>query len=147
MDPVIALVQGLQATSGVTGAPAGSSPTVGANIYDFEIPLALEESGQMPLPAIVVRPHGGPKGPDMLYINQTRMQILCYAETPHLAYVVYVAVFQALKSWISRVFAGTLIQTVNPEAGPIPFRDSNQMTQWAYNISTWLVTASDLTVS
>jgi hypothetical protein len=111
------------------------------NVYDLELPLQMDPS--MPTRAIVIRGAGGPGGPATLQIVESRLNLMCWGETPHLAHTVYNAVYAVLKGMLPSVWANTYIHGCILAAGEIPFRDPDE--QWPYSMSSWLVRSSDLT--
>jgi hypothetical protein len=136
-DITTALVNFLSANSSVTSL-------VGGNIFDTELPTSADLS--MPTKAIVIDPHGGPDRFIWLQLHEVRFNLWCYGETYHLAYVVYETARLALKGASPLgVWANTYLHWCNPDTGPIPHRDPTL--QWPYNLSSWLVRASDLTVT
>lgn len=134
-DPIEGLHQFLAAQPSVTAL-------VGTNIFDMELPV--DDDITMSKKCIVIKPHGGPAGPDTLYINVSRILLQCFGETPHLAYVVHWAAYLALKAMVPSVWAKTYIHNAIPAGGPIPGRDP--ILQWPYSTAMYLVKVSDMAI-
>lgn len=134
------LIEGLCAVLLADGPTAAE---VGTAVFDTELAESFDVN--MPANAIVIRPHGGPHPDASLQINVTRVQLMTFGATVHLAHVVYVAAYNALKNLTPSVWQGTYIHSCKPQAGPTPYRDATL--QWPYLISMWLVTASDIGIT
>ena len=140
-SPVLALCQALSTDTGVQAlVPVGSGP-YGYNIFDHELPVGADST--MPGQGIVVRRHAGPANPTMLQLHYGRIQIVSYGQTPSLADQVYWAARAALRLIQSQLLASTYVHSCveTLAAGPST-RDPTL--QWPFNISLWLVRASDL---
>jgi hypothetical protein len=154
-DPIYALCLYLAVDPTVgLGLPVAPDTTVngtdGYAIYPIELPVTMDVN--MPAKAVVIKPHGGPGAglgasahsydPAPLQLNYSRIQVQCFGETPHLAYVVDWAVYMSLKNLERSVLGDTYIHNCIRATGPIPARDPEL--QWPYSTSVWLVKASDL---
>jgi hypothetical protein len=111
--------------------------------------LELDESMDtvMPIECVVLRASGGPPtyGSGTLELNDQRLGIFCYGATPHLAYNLYGAVYNALKNLTPSIHKSTYVHWAKPEVKGTNLRDPNL--QWPYVLSSWQVLASDLTIS
>jgi len=133
-DPIYAICEYIRDDPTIQALPLVNDP------FPVELPTSVDV--QMPAKMVVVKPHGGPEDPAPLQINYTRIQVQCFAETAHLAYVVDWTVFLVLKDLAHVVRAGTYIHNCIRMSGPTPFRDPEL--QWPYSLSTWRLMASDL---
>lgn len=131
------------AVMAILNADTQVSTLTQGRVYDTEIPEAQDSLMSQKL--VVVRFAGGPGTPLTLQISDRRVNLLCYGETPHLAQTVYYASEEALNNVGHTIRASTYIHWCNLSTGPIPLRDAD--VQWPYVVSSWMVRASDLTMS
>lgn len=154
MDVPYAIQTYLQADAGVQAAitppsqiaPGFAWPPCGSGgIFLLELDPAVD--AYMPFECVVVDAGGGAPGfgAGSLAVNEMRILISCYGRTIHLAYVLSMAVYQALKHLANVIERHTYVQWCRPLTGSNALRDPD--TQWPYVVSSWQALASDLTIA
>lgn len=136
MNVILALKEILLESSSVTAL-------AGQNIYDYELPELVDDV--MAQKSVVIQPAGGPGGPAQLAIQNPRITVRCYGETSSLAAQLDNAVYEVLKFLPPTVAKNTYIHGCIPSVAGITLRDPDL--RWPYSVSSYIVRASDLTVT
>lgn len=135
-DPIGALVAVLKADADVAAL-------VGTRVFGSDLPG--DESDSMPRAAVVIKPAGGGLlDPGYQRWNDSRVDLICYAETPKLGADLYRTAHPVLKQLSRSEWAGCLLHWARPAGGPITMRDID--TDWPFTFSSWQVLASEQAV-
>lgn len=114
------------------------------HVFAGEIPEA--DNNLMPRASVVLSPSGGPGSSDYLDFGASRVDVWCYGANLHEAYVVYLAVYQALKQMrrqkVPLAGGNVLLHTADPLSKGSTGRDPEK--QWPTCLSSWLVKASEI---
>lgn len=132
VDPLAALVTLLAADAGLL--------TLTSRVFGGELPET--ENKSMPRACVVLTPAGGPGSLDYMDFGASRVDVFAYGENLHEAYLVYLAVYQALKQMQRHKVGNVLLHTADPltkgSAGKDPVK------QWPLCLSSWLVKAAEI---
>jgi len=126
-DPVAAVAAYLQDVAALT-------------VFGGELPA--READAMPRRVVVVKPAGGGLlGGGTLAAGDTRLDVDCYGETALDSWLVYQAVYAALKGLTRQTRAETLLHWARPSTRGTLARDPD--TDWPVTISSWQVFAGE----
>lgn len=143
-DRVVALVQYLKEDSAVGSATEG-------RVWPQEIPD--RSVSRMPRPSVVVRDSGGPQTIRRGQTSNSRVDIRCYATTPHSAKDIHNFVYAALDDLTTTVVGATLLHSALPSMGPMSMREPpvpfpgeapDNRKHWPVVISSWVILAADV---
>jgi hypothetical protein len=135
-------VDPVEAVRFVLRADAALAKRVATRIMGGELPEA--DTKNMPRACIVLKPAGGPGGPGGGYqdYGKTRIDVICYGESIHESWLVYLAAYDVLKA-IRRVkSAGVLVHSAEVSSKGSTARDP--VKQWPVTYSSWLVLHSEV---
>lgn len=137
-DPITALVQFLKNDTDTAAA-------TGSRIFGSELPEGQVVS--MPRACIVLRLSGGGllTADSYIELNDPRVDILCYGQTPYLAQSVYQPMQSALKQMRRNVTGSALLHWAKASSGASALRDPD--TEWPMVFSVWQVLISEKEVS
>lgn len=132
-DPITALRT-------IIGLDAGVLALVpAARVFGGELPE--KESAAQPRAAVLIQPAGGFGENGYAQIARPRVDVKCYATTPHEGYILSATVHDALKQLQRKVAAagagGTkaLVHSATPVGGPNSFREPDG--QWPFTMRTY----------
>lgn len=132
-DPVAAVVAYLSSDDAV-------SARVGSRVFGGELPR--REAKNMPRECVLLKPAGGGLlGTADQEYGDTRLDVDCYGETPHEAWLLYLDVAAALKGLRRGVHAGTLLHWARPSTRGTLARDPD--TDWPIAVCSWQVLAAE----
>jgi hypothetical protein len=122
--------------AGYLRAYPGVNALAGVRVYPAELPA--EQADDQPRYAVVVVPMGG-SGPasDERWL-MPKIDVTCYGATPKQARTLWLAVGAALQELRRAVWAGCLLHSAIPLAGPIQMRHPE--THWPMVWGSWQVT-------
>lgn len=136
-DPLAALVAYLRADALVAAL-------AGARVYGGELPGS--ETVDMPQAAVVLTPAGGYADRfAYMELGEPRIDVRCYDSTPYLAHRLYRTVHGALKHMTRNVQGSTMLHCATLESSVEGLRDPD--TEWPLAFSSWIVLASERTVT
>lgn len=119
--------------------PAGASS---ARVFAGEIPR--EQTKDMPIPTVLIRPAGGLEvhGGGYQQFGDKRIDVYSYGSTPRAANDVWRVVHPALKQLGRELVNGCLLHWANPASGPLALRDPDN--DWPFTLSVWQVMAAEV---
>jgi len=103
-----------------------------------------DQAKLMPATCIVLKPAGGPRSPGGGYqqFGKTRLDVDCYGSTLNESYLVYLAIYDALKGLTRQVVNGVLLHNAEVESKGSTARDPFK--QWPVTFSSWLIAAAEI---
>lgn len=133
VDPLAAVRTFLLADAGVIAA-------VGPRVFAGELPDV--ENGAMPRACVVLEPAGGPAEHGYQDYGKSRIDAWSYGGNMHEAYLVYLAVYEALKQLRRQKIGNVLVHAVEPSSKGASGRDP--VKQWPLCLSSYLVQAAEI---
>lgn len=123
---------------GYLRAAPGVNALASTRVYAAELPTV--EAGDMARYAVVIVPTGGSGPASNIRELHPKVDVTCYGATPKLARMMWLTVAQALQDLSRALYAGCLLHSAIPLAGPIQTR--NPETHWPLVWGSWMVLVS-----
>jgi hypothetical protein len=133
------MIDVIEAVVAYLKSDAGVAALVGTRVYGGELPRS--QAATMPQGTVVVSPAGGGllglSGNDY---GDSRVDIDCYSTTPHQAYKLNLAVYDAMKAIRRRKQGTALLHWSRPSSTGATGRD----TDWPITVSSYQVLAAEV---